>query len=66
MRSSTTRWPMRRTRLCTPSLGLANVTTDVYSVDLRGTATASLTHGVRAVTSGGLQMVDTRLAGQTA
>ncbi len=49
-----------------PSLGLADVTTDVYSVDLRGTATASLTRGLRAVTSGGLQMVDTRLAGQSA
>ena len=49
-----------------PFLGLANATTDVYSVDLRGTATASLTRGVRAVTSGGLQMVDTRLVGQSA
>jgi TonB-linked SusC/RagA family outer membrane protein len=50
----------------TPSLGLSDATTDVYSVDLRGTATAFLTHGLRAVTSAGLQMVDTRLAGQTA
>ena len=49
-----------------PSLGLSNVTTDVYSVDLRGTATASLARNVRAVTSGGLQMVDARLAGQSA
>jgi TonB-linked SusC/RagA family outer membrane protein len=49
-----------------PSLGLVDVTTDVYSVDLRGTATASLTHGLRAVSSAGLQMVDTRLAGQSA
>jgi TonB-dependent SusC/RagA subfamily outer membrane receptor len=48
------------------SLGLVNATTDVYSVDLRGTATASLGRGVRAVTSGGLQMVDTRTVGQTA
>jgi TonB-linked SusC/RagA family outer membrane protein len=45
---------------------LGNVTTDVYSVDLRGTATASITHSVRAVTSVGLQEVDTRIAGQTA
>ncbi len=49
-----------------PSLGIADVTTDVYSVDLRGTVTASLSRGLRAVTSGGLQMVDTRVAGQTA
>ncbi len=47
-------------------LGLASATTDVYSVDLRGTATTSLTHAVRAVTSLGLQMVDTRSVGQTA
>jgi outer membrane receptor protein involved in Fe transport len=47
-------------------LGLAEATTDVYSVDLRGTATASLTPGLRAVTSGGLQMVDTRTVGQSA
>ena len=47
-------------------LGLTDVTTDVYTVDLRGTATASLTRGLRAVTSGGLQMVDVRLAGQSA
>jgi TonB-linked SusC/RagA family outer membrane protein len=50
----------------TPVLALADATTDVYSVDLRGTATASLTHGLRAVTSGGLQMVDTRIVGQMA
>ncbi len=50
----------------TPFLGLTDATTDVYSVDLRGTATAALTRGVRAVTSGGLQMVDTRMVGQNA
>jgi TonB-linked SusC/RagA family outer membrane protein len=49
-----------------PSLGLVDLTTNVYSVDLRGTATASLTHSLRATTTGGLQMVDTRMAGQTA
>ena len=49
-----------------PHLGLANATTDLYSVDLRGTATASLARGLRAVTSVGLQMVDTRLTGQSA
>ena len=49
-----------------PSLGLADVTTDVYSVDLRGTVTTPLTRGLRAATSAGLQMVDTRTAGQTA
>jgi TonB-linked SusC/RagA family outer membrane protein len=50
----------------TPGIILANATTDVYSVDVRGTATASLLRGVRAVTSGGVQMVDTRLVGQSA
>ena len=49
-----------------PFLAIGNSTTDVYSVDLRGTATASLGRGVRAVTSAGLQMVDTRNVGQTA
>ncbi len=49
-----------------PFLGLADATTDVYSVDLRGTATASLTEALRAVTSVGLQMVDARAAGQSA
>ncbi len=49
-----------------PLLGLVDATTDVYSVDLRGTATARVAEGVRAVTSGGLQMVDTRVVGQSA
>ncbi len=49
-----------------PFLGLADVTTDVYSVDLRSTATVSLVRGIRSVTSGGVQLVDTRTAGQTA
>ncbi len=52
--------------LSPPSLGLADATTDLYSVDLRGTATASLLSGVRSVTSAGLQMVDTRIVGQSA
>ncbi len=47
-------------------LGLADATTDLYSVDLRGTATSQITRGVRSVTSGGVQMVDTRTRGQTA
>ena len=47
-------------------LGLADETTDVYSIDLRGTATVSLSRSLRAVSSGGIQMVDTRLAGLTA
>ena len=50
----------------TPFFGLSDGTTDVYSVDLRGTATASLARGWRAVTSVGLQMVDARDAGQSA
>jgi TonB-linked SusC/RagA family outer membrane protein len=48
------------------SLGLVDATTDLYSVDLRGTATASVARNVGAVTSGGVQMVDSRLVGQTA
>ena len=47
-------------------LAIADATTDLYSADLRGTATASLGRGVRAVTSAGLQMVDTRIVGQAA
>ncbi len=52
--------------LFSPSLGLARATTDVYSVDLRATATAVFLRGVRTVTSAGLQLVDTRTAGQSA
>ncbi len=51
--------------LFSPSLGLVSVTTDVYSVDLRGTATATLTRWIGAVTSWGLQMVDARTVGQS-
>ncbi len=49
-----------------PFLGVANATTDEYSVDLRGAATVALTRAVRVVTSAGVQMVDTRIAGQRA
>ncbi len=52
--------------LYAPFLGLVDEVTDVYSVDLRATATASITRSVRAATSGGLQMADTRLVGQSA
>jgi TonB-linked SusC/RagA family outer membrane protein len=48
-----------------PGLNVFNGTTDIYSADLRGSATASLARDVRAVTSAGLQMVDTRTAGQS-
>ncbi len=46
-------------------LGIANTTTDVYTVDVRESATAALTRAVRAVTSIGLQLADTRLQGTT-
>ncbi len=49
-----------------PFLGLADAATDIYSVDLRGTATASLGQNLRAVTSTGVQLVDTRTVGQSA
>jgi hypothetical protein len=45
---------------------VGNIATDVYSADVRGSATAALTHGVRAVTSVGLQVADTRTNGLTA
>jgi TonB-linked SusC/RagA family outer membrane protein len=48
-----------------PTYGLSEAITDRYSTDLRATATASLTPGVRAVTSAGLQTVDTRLTGES-
>ncbi len=50
----------------TPFLGLADAATDVYSADLRGTATASPASGLRLVTSIGLQVVDNRTVGQSA
>jgi TonB-linked SusC/RagA family outer membrane protein len=49
-----------------PALSLASTTTDIYSVDVRGTATTGIARGVRSTTSAGLQLVDTRIAGQTA
>ncbi len=50
--------------LYTPQLGLANQIADVYSADLRGSATVPLTRILRTITSAGLQVVDTRIAGQ--
>ncbi len=47
-------------------LGVGNGTADIYTVDLRGSATAALTRAVRAVTSVGLQLADTRIQGTTA
>ncbi len=47
-------------------LDIGNATTDVYTVDLRGSATAALTSALRTVTSVGLQLADTRLQGITA
>jgi TonB-linked SusC/RagA family outer membrane protein len=49
-----------------PFLGVGMINTDVYSVDVRGTATAALTRGVRSATTAGVQLVDTRNSGQTA
>ncbi len=46
-----------------PQLEVGNATTDIYTVDLRGSATAALTPGLRAVTSVGLQLADTRTQG---
>ncbi len=47
-------------------LGIETATTDIYTVDLRATATAILTQAVRAVTSIGVQLADTRQQGTTA
>ncbi len=47
-------------------LGIANTTTDIYTVDLRASATATLTGAARAVTSVGVQLADSRLQGTTA
>ncbi len=49
----------------TGQLGVENVTTDIYTADLRGSATATVTRTVRAVTSVGLQLSDARLQGTT-
>ncbi len=49
-----------------PVIALGDGATDVYSVDLRGTATAAVTPSVRSATSIGVQMVDTRVIGQSA
>ncbi len=47
-------------------LGINNATTDVYTVDLRGSATVAPARAVRAVTSIGLQLADMRMQGTTA
>ena len=49
-----------------PVVGVANNTTDIYSVDVRGTATTDITRGIRSATSAGFQLVDMRIAGQAA
>ncbi len=48
------------------ALGQAAVTNDLYSADLRATATGTLSSAVRSNTSVGLQIADNRSAGQTA
>ena len=48
------------------SLAITNTTNDIYTVDLRGAVTAAVTHSLRSVTSVGMQLVDTRIAGQSA
>ncbi len=47
-----------------PFINLIDATTDVYSADLRGTATVSLMRSVRSVTSVGMQYADVRTVGQ--
>ncbi len=44
-------------------LAIETATTDIYTVDLRGSATVALTQAMRAVTSVGLQLADTRTQG---
>ncbi len=48
------------------SLGQQTGVTDLYSGDLRATATGTLSSAARAITSVGLQVVDSRNTGQTA
>jgi TonB-linked SusC/RagA family outer membrane protein len=45
------------------AIGTQNTMTDVYTVDLRGSAKAQLFPRLRSTTSAGLQMVDTRVSG---
>lgn len=47
-------------------VGVANLTADIYTVDLRASATAAPARTVRAVTSVGLQLTDARTQGVTA
>ncbi len=44
-------------------LAIETATTDIYTVDLRGSATVALTQVIRAVTSVGLQLADARTQG---
>ncbi len=50
-------------RFPTPQLQVGLQTTDIYTGDLRASATTPLTRSLRAVTSLGLQLADTRLQG---
>ncbi len=47
-------------------LAISNTTTDIYSADLRVSATAAITRTLRSVASIGVQLADTRLQGTTA
>ncbi len=47
-------------------LGIENGTTDIYTVDLRVSATAAVSRAMRATTSAGLQLADRRMQGTTA
>ncbi len=58
--------PLNPTPYAPAQLGIANVTTDIYTVDLRGSATTVLTRALRAVTSAGLQLADRRAEGVAA
>ncbi len=52
-------------RFVAPQLAIENAGTDIYTVDLRASATVSPVRIVRSVTSAGLQLADTRLQGTT-
>ncbi|HWZ57329.1 MAG TPA: SusC/RagA family TonB-linked outer membrane protein [Gemmatimonadaceae bacterium] len=47
------------------AVAVTNSTIDIYSADFRASATAPLTNTIRAVSSIGVQMRDTRTAGQS-
>jgi TonB-linked SusC/RagA family outer membrane protein len=46
-------------------LGIETGTTDIYTVDIRGSVTAALTHGIGTLTSVGMQLADRRMQGTT-